>query len=141
MYLEFLCVLWGLSVLCTNLKEILHALGCRRVGCLGVILRSRFMFMILGVGFLDLYNGLADLQGPFLVSIFSLGSCIIYNVLFIYLFFKFYLAASCLSCGMWDLSCSLRDLVPDQGWNLGPLHWECRILATEPTREILHGLG
>ena len=42
--------------------------------------------MILGVGFFDLYNGLADLQGPFLVSIFSLGSCIIYNVLFSFFF-------------------------------------------------------
>ena len=22
------------------------------------------------------------------------------------------------------------DLVPDQGWNLGPLHWELGVLAT-----------
>ena len=95
--------------------------------------------MILGVGFFDLCNGLADLQGPFLVSIFGLGSCIIYNVLILFFFFfNFYLAASGLSCGMWAISCSLRDLVPNQGSNLGPLHWERRILATGPTREILH---
>ena len=43
--------------------------------------------MILGVGFFDLCNGLADLQGPFLVSIFGLGSCIIYNVLILFFFF------------------------------------------------------
>ena len=25
--------------------------------------------------------------------------------------------------------------VPVQGWNLDPLHWECRVLATGPRRE------
>ena len=28
-------------------------------------------------------------------------------------------------CGMWDL-----DLVHDQGWNLGPLHWKRGVLTT-----------
>ena len=30
------------------------------------------------------------------------------------------------------LSWSMWDLVPDQGSNLGPLHWELRVLATGP---------
>ena len=30
------------------------------------------------------------------------------------------------------LSCSLQDLVPYQGPNLGRLHWECRVLTTAP---------
>ena len=30
------------------------------------------------------------------------------------------------------LSCSMWDLVPDQGSNLGPLHWELGVLATGP---------
>ena len=34
-----------------------------------------------------------------------------------------YLAEPSLSCSMWDL-------FPDQGFNLGPLHWECGVLAT-----------
>ena len=29
-------------------------------------------------------------------------------------------------------SCSMQDLVLDQGSNLGPLHWELRVLATGP---------
>ena len=29
-------------------------------------------------------------------------------------------------------SCSMWDLVSDQGWNLDPLHWECRVLAIGP---------
>ena len=34
------------------------------------------------------------------------------------------------SCGMWDL-----DLVHDQGWNLGPLHWKRGVLTTgEPEK-------
>ena len=59
-----------------------------------------------------------------------------------------------LSCSKWDLvpdqglnlgplhwECKW-DLVPDQGLNLGPLHWECSILASGPpgksySREIL----
>ena len=56
--------------------------------------------MILGVGFFDLYNGLADLQGPFLVSISGLGSCIIYNVLFfIFLSFIWLLLVFVVACG------------------------------------------
>ena len=27
------------------------------------------------------------------------------------------------------LDAACRIYFPDQGWNLGPLHWECRILA------------
>ena len=34
--------------------------------------------------------------------------------------------------GMHTLSCSMWDLVPDQGIDPGPLHWECR-LATGPS--------
>ena len=30
------------------------------------------------------------------------------------------------------LSWSMWDLVPDQGSNLGPLHWELRVVATGP---------
>ena len=29
-------------------------------------------------------------------------------------------------------SCSVWDLVPDQGWNLDPLHWHCGVLAIGP---------
>ena len=42
-------------------------------------------------------------------------------------FFKvyiFYLAAPGLSCGMWTLSCSMWELVPQLGIELGPLLWE-----------------
>ena len=28
-----------------------------------------------------------------------------------------------------------RGIFPDKGWNLGPLHWECRVLATGPPRK------
>ena len=34
-------------------------------------------------------------------------------------------ASGTFSWGMWDL-------VPDQGWNSGPLHWEWVVLASEP---------
>ena len=54
-----------------------------------------------------------------------------------------------LSCGTWDCPSSLRRArfltvawgllavacrikFPDQGWNPGPLHWECGVLATGP---------
>ena len=44
-----------------------------------------------------------------------------------------YLAELGLSCGMWDrLSCGMQGLVPDQGMNLGTLHWEHGVLATGP---------
>ena len=57
--------------------------------------------MILGVGFFDLCNGLADLQGPFLVSIFGLGSCIIYNVLILFfLTFIWLLLVLVVACGL-----------------------------------------
>ena len=34
-------------------------------------------------------------------------------------------------------SCSMQDLVPEQGSNPGPLHWECAILATGPPGKSL----
>ena len=36
------------------------------------------------------------------------------------------------------LSCRMRDLVPQPGLNLGPLHWEHRVLATGPPAKSLH---
>ena len=53
-----------------------------------------------------------------------------------------------LRCGMWDLSVSAGKLLvaacgiyfPDQGWNPGPLHWKCRVLATGPPGKSLHSL-
>ena len=33
-------------------------------------------------------------------------------------------------CGVQTLSCSMRIQFPDQGSNLGPLHWKGRVLAT-----------
>ena len=53
-----------------------------------------------------------------------------------------------LHCGMWDLSVSAGKLLvaacgiyfPDQGWNPGPLHWKCRVLATGPPGKSLHSL-
>ena len=44
-----------------------------------------------------------------------------------------YLAVLSLSYGMWGLlSCGMQSLVPDQGMNLGTLHWEHGVLATGP---------
>ena len=34
--------------------------------------------------------------------------------------------------GIFNLSCSMWDLVPHQGSNLGSLYWEQRVLATSP---------
>ena len=55
-----------------------------------------------------------------------------YNTIF-YLFLKniYLFDWPVLSCGMWDL-------VPRQGSNLGPLHWEHRVLATGPPRKSHH---
>ena len=36
------------------------------------------------------------------------------------------------------LSYRMRDLVPQPGLNLGPLHWEHRVLATGPPGKSLH---
>ena len=49
------------------------------------------------------------------------------------------------SCSMWDLSVVACELLvatcgiqlPDQGSNLGPLHWERRVLATGPPGKSL----
>ena len=57
---------------------------------------------------------------------------------FFFLFFFFfniiYLAALGLHRGMWTLSCGIWNLVlwPGIKSNLGPLHWVCRVLATQP---------
>ena len=48
-------------------------------------------------------------------------------LLYIYLF-----AVLDLSCGTRSLRCSMWDLVPCQGLNPGPLHWELGVLATGP---------
>ena len=75
---------------------------------------------------------------------------ILFKRLFYYLFI--YLAALGLNCGTQDLHCGMRDLFfsygmrdllvvacgiqfPDQGWNLGPPHWECGVLTTGPPRK------
>ena len=47
-------------------------------------------FTFLGLGFFHLWNG-ADLQDPFLVSVFGLGSCILYSVLTGFLFFNIFI--------------------------------------------------
>ena len=47
-------------------------------------------------------------------------------LLFTFIYYVFlYLAAPGLSWGTWDL-------VPDQGWSPGPLHWEPGVLAAGP---------
>ena len=49
----------------------------------------------------------------------------------IYLFI--YLAVPSVNCSTWDLLVvESRILFPDQGSNLTPLSWECRVLATGP---------
>ena len=49
------------------------------------------------------------------------------------------LIAACktFSCGRHTLSCSLGDLIPDQGSNRSPLHWEHGVLVTRPPRKSL----
>ena len=49
-----------------------------------------------------------------------------------------------LHCGIWNLlvacvmfSCSIWALVPNQGLNLSPLHWELEALATAPPGRLL----
>ena len=67
-----------------------------------------------------------------------------YHDYFIYLFFNIYLfiwlhlvfiactGSSIFCCDMRTFSCNTWDLVPDQGSNLGPLHWDHRVLASGP---------
>ena len=50
---------------------------------------------------------------------------------FFFLLMFIYLAVLGLSSGM-------QDLVPDQGSNPGPLHWECGVLTTGPPGKSLH---
>ena len=54
-------------------------------------------------------------------------------LLYIYLF-----AVLDLSCGTRSLRCSMWDLVPCQGLNPGPLHWELGVLATGPPGKSSH---
>ena len=42
------------------------------------------------------------------------------------------MACEIFSCGIRTLSCSIWDLLPEPGSNLGPLHWECEVSATGP---------
>ena len=54
-----------------------------------------------------------------------------------------YLAFLGLSWDMWDLSVvACRIYFPDQGSNLGPLHWKSRVLTSGPLRKFknLHKL-
>ena len=51
---------------------------------------------------------------------------------FIWLHLVCVVAHGIFHCGIQILSCSVWDLVPDLGWNLGPLHWQHGILATGP---------
>ena len=41
------------------------------------------------------------------------------------------------SCSMQTICCSMWDLVPWPGFNPGPLHWECGVLASEPPAKSL----
>ena len=65
---------------------------------------------------------LSALEGGFLTTLDHQGSLL-------------FLSPASPSCGIWTLGCrvlavSCGILFPDQKWNLGPLHWECRVLAT-----------
>lgn len=61
-----------------------------------------------------------------------------------------FLAALGFSCGTWDLRSLLQhagclvwhvgpSFIPDQGWNVGPLHWELGVLAAGPSGKSLLG--
>ena len=72
--------------------------------------------------------------------------------MYLCIYLSIYLSMQGLICGTQDLRCCVRDLqlrhvlvvvckplvgtcgiqFPDQGLNLGALHWECRVLATGP---------
>ena len=43
-----------------------------------------------------------------------------------------------LSCGMQTRSCGVWNLFPGQGLNLGPLHWEHRVLVIGPPGKSQH---
>ena len=60
------------------------------------------------------------------------------NTYFIWLSPVLVEASGIFSCGI--LSCSMWDLVPDQGSNPDPLHWEQGVLATGPPRKSLYKL-
>ena len=40
-----------------------------------------------------------------------------------------------MACGVFDLGCSVWDLVPQPGKEPCPLQWELRVLVTEPPRK------
>ena len=52
--------------------------------------------------------------------------------LFIWLYQVLVVEQGIFSCSLGTLLCDMCDLVPCQGLNLGPLHWEHRSLATGP---------
>ena len=68
-----------------------------------------------------------------LTSCVTAGSPLTFGLFCVGFFLKYlfvYLAALGLSCGLWDL-------VPEQEWNPGPLHWEHRVLTMVPPGKSL----
>ena len=66
---------------------------------------------------------------------------ILHYILFFFFFFLLIHLFGYAHCGMWGLlivACGIQ--FPEQGWNLGPMHWEHRVLATGPPEKspILH---
>ena len=70
----------------------------------------------------------SDLEG---INIYFLKINGFFFYLIKYLFIFIYLPAP-------GLSCVMCGLIPDQGLNPGPLHYECGILATGPPGKSLH---
>ena len=54
--------------------------------------------------------------------------------IYLFIWLRWVLVATCriFSCSMRTLSCSMWDLIPCWGIELGPLHWEHGVLATGP---------
>ena len=72
-----------------------------------------------------------------LLTLYYLFACNLKNHIFIYLIV---LGRSCSVRGPWDLlvlAAAHEVLFPDQGLNLGPLHWERGVLATGPPSPYL----
>ena len=57
-------------------------------------------------------------------------SFLFYFYSFIWLHQVLVVALRIFSCGMWTLSCGMRSSSLTRDQTLGPLHWECRVLAT-----------
>ena len=70
-------------------------------------------------------------------------NALFYAVSFFTYLFTYLAAPRGLSCGTWDLFLAERKLLveaygilfPNKGSNMGPLHWECEVLAIEPPGE------